>query len=73
MGEALRELSEEYPHVHPHLQVIPFQHIYRLLDEGDLDAVVGFKAPDSMKISVQGSEKGSSRLYLPAGSSALRT
>ena len=53
MGEALRELSEEYPHVHPHLQVIPFQHIYRLLDEGDLDAVVGFKAPDSMKISAQ--------------------
>lgn len=53
MADVLRELAAEYPYVHPRLQVIPFQHIYRLLDEGDLDAVVGFKEVDAMKISAQ--------------------
>lgn len=51
ISSVLRELAEEYPQIHPRLQVIPFQHIYRLLDEGDLDVVVGFKEADTMKIS----------------------
>ncbi len=53
MSDILRDLREEYPYLHPRLQVIPFQHIYRLLDEGDLDAVVGFKEADTLKISAQ--------------------
>lgn len=32
---ALRRLSELYPDLHPRLRVVPFRHIYRLLDEGD--------------------------------------
>lgn len=50
LSDTLRELATEYPSLHPRLQVIPFQHIYRLLEEGDLDAVIGFKESDSAKI-----------------------
>ena len=46
----LRGLAGEFPELHPRLQVIPFQHIYRLLEEGDLDAVVGFRELDSMRV-----------------------
>ena len=51
LSDALRKLAREYPAVHPRLQVIPFRHIYRLLEEGDLDVIVGFKAVESMRIS----------------------
>ena len=37
LSEALKRLRAECPDVHPRLQVIPFQHIYRILEEGDLD------------------------------------
>lgn len=49
----LQQLKEQCPNVHPRLQVIPFQHLYRLLDEDDLDAIIGFREPDSKKISAQ--------------------
>ncbi len=51
LAETLGRLLEDYPKLHPRLQAIPFQHIYRMLEEGDLDAVVGFKEPASLKIS----------------------
>ncbi len=51
LADALEQLRAERPALHPRLQVIPFQHIYRLLEEGDLDAVVGFKEPSSVKIA----------------------
>lgn len=41
LSDALEQLHAERPQLHPRLQVIPFQHIYRMLEEGDLDAVVG--------------------------------
>ena len=37
--------------MHPRLQVVPFQHLYRLLEEEDVDAVIGFREPDFKKIS----------------------
>lgn len=49
----LERLRERKPDLHPDLQVIPFQHIYRMLAEGDLDAVIGFKEPSTAKISAQ--------------------
>ena len=51
LADALEHLRTIRPEVHPRLQVIPFQHIYRILSEGDLDAVVGLKEPSSVKIS----------------------
>ena len=51
LSDALAQLRMDRPALHPRLQVIPFQHIYRLLEEGDLDAVVGFKETSAVKIS----------------------
>ena len=51
LSEVLKHLFREFPALHPRLQVVPFQHIYRLLEEGDIHAVIGFKEPDSAKIS----------------------
>lgn len=51
LSDALEQLHIDRPELHPRLQVIPFQHIYRMLEEGDLDAVVGFKEAPSVKIS----------------------
>lgn len=39
----LAEIRQEHPHLHPILQLVPFQHIYRLLDEGSLDVVAEFQ------------------------------
>ena len=53
LSDALEQLRTDRPDLHPRLQVIPFQHIYRMLEEGDLDAVVGFKESPSIKIAAQ--------------------
>lgn len=45
LTDPLRQLSKSYPDLHPRLQVIPFQHIFRLLDDEDLDMIIGFKEP----------------------------
>lgn len=52
LSDTLEQLRLDRPELHPQLQVIPFQHIYQLLEDGDLDAVVGFKEAPSVKISV---------------------
>ncbi len=50
LADALEHLRTIRPKCIPRLQVIPFQHIYRILSEGDLDAVVGFgKSPLPLK------------------------
>ena len=49
----LRQLARQYPDLHPRLQVVPFQYLYRLLEEDDVDAVIGFREPESKKISAQ--------------------
>ena len=50
LAPVLRKLSKQYPNLHPRLQAVPFQHLYRLLEEDDMDAVIGFKEPDNKKI-----------------------
>lgn len=39
----LAQLRKEHPALHPQLQLVPFQHIYRLLEEGSLDVVAEFQ------------------------------
>ena len=34
--------------LHPRLPVLPFNHIYRLLDDEELDAVVAFREDSSV-------------------------
>lgn len=51
--DVLEVLKKKRPEIHPEIQVIPFQHIYRMLDEGNLDAVIGFQEPASAKVSAQ--------------------
>ena len=43
LADTLEKLRAKLPDLHPRLQVIPFRYIYRMLEEGDLDVVVGFK------------------------------
>ena len=50
LSDALAQLRQMRPSLHPRLQMVPFQHIYRLLDEGDLDLVVGLKETDAGRI-----------------------
>ena len=50
LTDPLRQLSKSYPDLHPRLQFIPFQHIFRLLDDEDLDMIIGFKEPRSNHI-----------------------
>lgn len=51
--DILENLREKMPNLHPELQIIPFQHIYRMLEEGELDAIIGFQEPATAKISTQ--------------------
>ena len=53
LSDVLKQLRTDRPELHPRLQVIPFRHIYRMLEEGDLDAVIGFKESPAIKIAAQ--------------------
>ena len=50
LPDTLTQLKASRSTVHPHLLVIPFQHIYQMLEEWELDAVVGFKESSDAKI-----------------------
>lgn len=41
----LARMRPAHPALRPVLHIVPFQHIYRLLDEGSLDAVAAFEDP----------------------------
>lgn len=47
MADALTQLRAAHPAVHPRLHVVPFQHIYRRLADGDFDGVLGFRESSS--------------------------
>lgn len=48
LSEVLHHMLKLHPNLHPHLQVIPFKHLYRMLADGDMDAIVSFQE-DSLK------------------------
>lgn len=43
LAKAFRQMAELHPHLHPQLQVVPYQQLYRLLQEEAVDAVLCFK------------------------------
>ena len=51
LPEILRKMMAVYPSVHPQFHVVPFLHVYRLLEEENVDVIVGFKELDSRKIA----------------------
>lgn len=50
LPEALREMAEIYPSLHPRLQVVPFGHLFRLLEEERVDLVIGFEESERKKV-----------------------
>lgn len=42
-AEPLRELKKHYDNLHPSLHVVAHNQIFRMLEEGDLDVIIGFK------------------------------
>ena len=38
----LKELAQKYPNIYPVFQIVPFQHLYQLLNEEDVDVIVSF-------------------------------
>lgn len=45
LSPLLRRLGRQYPDLHPSLRVVPFQHLFRMLDEGEVDLMLGFRQP----------------------------
>ena len=50
LSDVIRKLVLEYPNLHPRLQVVPFQYLYRLLEEEDVDVIVGFQETDTKRV-----------------------
>ena len=50
LSDILKKLSELYPDLHPRLQMTPARHLYRQLEEGDMDAVIGFREAETIKV-----------------------
>lgn len=46
----LRQMADSYPMLHPIFQVVPFQHLYQLLDEETVDVIIAFQESDPKKI-----------------------
>ena len=46
----LRQMADSCPMLHPLFQVVPFQHLYQLLDEEAVDVIIAFQEKDSKKI-----------------------
>ncbi len=43
LPDMLKKLVEQYPTLHPTLQVIPYKHLYRLLEDEKLDVILSFR------------------------------
>lgn len=49
LPEVLKQLAVQFPGLHPRLRVVPSRLLYRLLEEEDVDLILGFKEPDAKK------------------------
>lgn len=49
LPDVLRSMSVRRPRLHPQLYIVPFKHLYRLLEEETVDVIIGFKEPGSRK------------------------
>ncbi len=43
----LREMASSHSGLRPHLKAVPFQFLYRLLEDEDVDVIIGFKETDT--------------------------
>ena len=50
LADVLQQMAQQYTDLHPRLRVVPFQHLYRLLQEDEVDAIIGFQEPDDKKV-----------------------
>ena len=51
LSNVLKRLRSIHPELHPNIQTIPFRHIYQRLENGDLDAVIGFREAPGTKVN----------------------
>lgn len=58
LAEVLHQMRERYPHLHPRLQVVPFQYLYRMLAENEMDAVMAFQQVSGKKLPLLYKELG---------------
>ena len=49
LPDILRQMEESCPILHPLFQVVPFQHLYQLLEEDAVDVVIAFQEKESKK------------------------
>lgn len=49
LPDVLRQMTESCPALHPIFQVVPFQHLYQLLDEGAVDVITAFQKKGQKK------------------------
>lgn len=64
----IRELTCRFPGLHPNLQAVPFRHLYRMLEDDDVDAVIGFKENSPSKIQANYKECCKSHIICAASS-----
>lgn len=50
LPEILRQMADSCPMLYPVFQVVPFQHLYQLLDEEAVDVIIAFQEKSSKKI-----------------------
>lgn len=49
LPEPLAELARQFPNLHPHLRVVPFDFLYRLLEEEQVDVILSFQESGGKK------------------------
>ena len=50
LPEILRQMADSCPMLYPVFQVVPFQHLYQLLDEEAVDVIIAFQEKNTKKI-----------------------
>ena len=50
LSEILRKMREIHPDFHPLFQTVPFQHLYKFLDDESVDVIIAFREENSKKI-----------------------
>lgn len=46
----MKKMRQTFPNLYPRIQIVPFRHIYKLLADENVDAVINFQEPDTKKI-----------------------
>lgn len=49
LSQLIRRLAQQYPDLHPNLRTVPFPHLHRMLEEGEVDLVLAFRQSENPK------------------------